>query len=89
MITFCLFGLWIYSYSDWIDQLTLYEPSLEEKTGYNVEIIMDSVKPFKSKNRNKIYLEALKKLYHNLFSDLDLEPPDKFYRDFSIWTVSH
>ena len=84
---------------------------------------MVSVKPFKSKNRDKIYLDApnpnlkkvlieifsdslsnelfcgfhpinthngslirpsLENLYYNLFSDLDLEPPNRFYRDVSI-----
>ena len=32
---------------------------------------------------------SLDNLYHNLFSDLVLEHPDKLYRDFSIWTVLH
>ena len=32
---------------------------------------------------------SLENIYHNLFSDLDLEHPDRFYHDFSIWTVSH
>ena len=32
---------------------------------------------------------AFKNLYHNLFSDLDLEHSNRFYRNFSITTVSH
>ena len=27
---------------------------------------------------------SLKNLYHNLFSDLDLEHPDRFYGDFDL-----
>jgi len=71
---------------------------------------MCSVKPFKSKNRDKIFLDAknpnlkkgcdrdfrataqpmdyyvclLDEKYHNLFSDLNLEHPYRFYHDFSI-----
>ena len=40
-------------------------------------------------NTHNISLVRLKNLYHYLFSDLYLEHPDRFYRDFSIWTVLH
>ena len=44
--------------------------------------------PIKSHNSSLARL-SLENLYHNLFSDLDLEHPDRFYRDFSILSVSH
>ena len=43
----------------------------------------DSIKP----DNSSLVRLSLENLYHNLFSDLDLEHPDRFYRDFSIWTV--
>ena len=47
-----------------------------------------SFHPMNTHNNSLVRL-SLENLYHNLFSDLDLEHPDRFYRDFSIWRVSH